>query len=334
MSGVAVGGQAVIEGVMMRSPRALAVAVRKQNGEIAVREMVWRKVFPDWKFLRWPFIRGAVVLIESMANGKRALTFASSQALGEDEDGDVGGVAGALLALFAIVLSVGLFIAAPHYSASYVGGLVGAGDVSNPLFHLFAGVFKISIFFGYVLLLSRLPEMKRIFQYHGAEHKSIYAFESGLPLTVENARKQVRFHPRCGTAFIFAVAGIAVLFWSVVFPVIQPLFYVTDIKWLQNFIYVLIKIPMMFPIAGIAYEFTRFSSQKDGGPILRILTKPGLWLQRLTTQEPDDSQLEVALTALRQTLFRERSLGVAQQAEDTDEVTVYPTYPAIQLPVL
>ena len=334
MSGLAVGGQAVIEGVMMRSPRALAVAVRKQSGEIAVREMVWRKVFPDWKFLRWPFIRGAVVLIESMANGKRALTFASSQALGEDEGEDVGGMLGALAALFAIVLSVGLFIAAPHYSASYVGGLVGAGDVSNPLFHLLAGVFKISIFFGYILLLSRLPEMKRIFQYHGAEHKSIYAYESGLPLTVENARKQVRFHPRCGTAFIFAVAGIAILFWSAVFPVIQPIFYVTDIKWLQNFIYVLIKIPMMLPIAGIAYEFTRFSGQKDCGPILRILTKPGLWLQRLTTQEPDDSQLEVALTALRQTLFRERSLGVAQQAEDTDEVTVYPTYQAIQLPVL
>lgn len=333
MSGLAVGGQAVIEGVMMRSPRALAVAVRKQNGEIAVREMVWRKVFPDWKFLRWPLIRGAVVLIESMANGKRALTFASSQALGEEEDVD-GGTLGVLAAFFAIILSVGLFIAAPHYSASFVGGLVGAGDVSNPLFHLFAGAFKILIFFGYVLLLSRLPEMKRIFQYHGAEHKSIYAFESGLPLTVENAKKQTRFHPRCGTAFIFAVAGIAILFWSAVFPVIQPVFYVTDIKWLQNLIYVLIKIPMMLPIAGIAYEFTRFSGQKDCGPILRVLTKPGLWLQRLTTQEPDDSQLEVALTALRQTLFRERSLGVAQQAEDTDEIKVYATYQAVELPVL
>lgn len=332
MSGLAVGGQAVIEGVMMRSPRALAVAVRTQSGEIAVREMVWRKVFPDWKFLRWPFIRGAVVLIESMANGKRALSFASAQALGEEDDDT--GAAGALAAVLAIILSVGLFIAAPHYSASFVGGLVGAGDVSNPLFHLFAGVFKISIFFGYVLLLSRLPEMKRIFQYHGAEHKSIYAFESGLPLTVENARKQVRFHPRCGTAFIFAVAGIAILFWSAVFPVIQPLFYVTDIKWLQNLIYVFIKIPMMLPIAGIAYEFTRFSGQKDCGPILRVLTKPGLWLQRLTTQEPDDSQLEVALTALRQTLFRERSLGPSQTAEDTDEIKVYATYQAVQLPVL
>jgi uncharacterized protein YqhQ len=333
MSGLAVGGQAVIEGVMMRSPRALTVAVRKQNGEIAVREMVWRKVFPDWKFLRWPLLRGAVVLIESMANGKRALTFASSQALGEEEE-EVGGTAGAIAALVAILLSVGLFIAAPHYSASFVGGLVGAGNVSNPLFHLLAGVFKISIFFGYVLLLSRLPEMKRIFQYHGAEHKSIYAFESGLPLTVENARKQVRFHPRCGTAFIFAVAGIAILFWSAVFPVIQPVFYVTDIAWLQNFIYILIKIPMMLPIAGIAYEFTRFSSQKDCGPILRVLTKPGLWLQRLTTQEPDDHQLEIALTALRQTLFRERSLKATQPTEDTDEVKIYATYQAVELPVL
>jgi uncharacterized protein YqhQ len=331
MSSLAVGGQAVIEGVMMRSPKALAVAVRKQNGEIAVREMTWKKVFPDWKFLRWPFIRGAVVLIESMANGKRALTFASSQALGEEEE-EMGGFATSVSVLVAILLSVGLFIAAPHYSASFVSGAVGVNGVSSPFFHLFAGSFKILIFFGYVLLISRLPEMKRIFQYHGAEHKSIYAFEAGLPLTVENAKKQTRFHPRCGTAFIFAVAAIAILFWSAVFPLIQPIFYVTDIGWLQNLVYVLIKIPMMLPIAGIAYEFTRFSGQKECGPILRVLTKPGLWLQRLTTQEPDDSQLEIALTALRLTLFRERS---GETSKETDQVIVYPSYQSIDgLPVL
>jgi uncharacterized protein YqhQ len=330
MSSLAVGGQAVIEGVMMRSPKALSVAVRKQNGEIAVREMTWKKVFPDWKFLRWPFIRGAVVLIESMANGKRALTFASSQALGE-EDQEAGGFATAISGLIAMLVGVGLFIAAPHYSASYVGGAVGAGDVSNPFFHLFASSFKIIIFFGYVLLISRIPEIKRIFQYHGAEHKSIYAFESGLPLTVENAKKQTRFHPRCGTAFIFAVAAIAVLFWSIAFPLIQPFFQFTEVGWLQNLIYVAIKIPMMLPIAGIAYEFTRFSGQKECGPILRVLTIPGLWLQRLTTAEPDDSQLEVALTALRTTLFRERSHEVA---ENSDEIKIFPSYQEVQLPVL
>lgn len=332
MSELAVGGQAVIEGVMMRSPKALAVAVRRPSGEIAVREMAWRKVFPDWKFLRWPLIRGAVVLVESMANGMRAVSFASSQALGEEEKPQSGVMSGVAI-LLAVAMAVGLFIAAPHYSASFLGGLVGVEGVSNPFFHLLAGTAKILIFFGYIMLLSRLPEMRRIFQYHGAEHKSIYAFEAGLPLTVENAQKQTRFHPRCGTAFIFAVAGIAILFWSAVFPLMQPFLYVTDIGWLQNLIYVFVKIPMMFPIAGIAYELTRFSSKKECGPILRALTKPGLWLQRLTTQEPDAKQLEVALAALRITLFREKATA-AQPTKEEDNIMVYPSYQAIDLPVL
>lgn len=331
MSEMVVGGQAVIEGVMMRSPRALAVAVRRPTGEIAVQEMGWKKVFPDWKFLRWPLIRGAVVLVESMANGMRALSFASAQALGEEEQASKGASASAIG--LALILGVLLFIAAPHYSSMLLANLLGTGgDVGSFSFHLIAGLVKLTIFFGYVALIGQVPDMKRVFQYHGAEHKSIYTYEAGLPLTVENARKQTRFHPRCGTAFIFAVAGIAILFWSAVFPLLQPYLIVTDNSLLQNLIFVLIKIPMMFPIAGLAYEFTRFSGQKkECGPVMRVLTAPGLWLQRLTTREPDDTQLEVALTALRMTLAREQS---PQATQEDETVKVYPSYQAIDLPVL
>jgi uncharacterized protein YqhQ len=330
MSELAVGGQAVIEGVMMRSPRALAVAVRKKTGEIAVQEMAWRKVLPDWRVFKWPLIRGAVVLIESMANGMRALSFANAQVLGEDEEGAApkGAAAGAIG--FAALIGVLLFVAAPHFASSGLGRLLGFDDVNDPSFHLVAGLVKLGIFFGYVAILGRLPDMQRVFQYHGAEHKSIYAFEAGAPLTVENARAQSRFHPRCGTAFIFAVAGIAILFWTLAFPLISPYLVVTEIGWLQNVVYVLVKLPMMLPIAGLAYELTRFSSKKQCGPILRVLTAPGLWLQRLTTREPDDSQLEVALAALRLTLAREREAG----ATSREELHVFPSYQAIDLPVL
>lgn len=328
MSELAVGGQAVIEGVMMRSPKALAVAVRRPSGEIAVREMTWRKVFPDWKFLRWPLLRGAVVLIESMANGMKVMQFAGAQALGEEEEEKAGAATSGAIA-FAGILAVLLFVAAPHYSASWVGGLLGVSGVNSFAFHLLAGSFKIAIFFGYVMLLGQLPDMKRIFQYHGAEHKSIYAFEAGLPLTVENARRQTRFHPRCGTAFIFAVAGIAILFWSAVFPFLAPLLTVTSNGFLQNLVFVAVKIPMMFPIAGLAYEFTRLGARKECGPVIRFLTAPGLWLQRLTTREPDDSQLEIALVALRQALAREKG----QTDRAPENVVIYPSYQAFDLPV-
>jgi uncharacterized protein YqhQ len=334
-----VGGQAVVEGVMMRSPHSLAVAVRRANGEIVCRESAWRSLWERFRFLRWPFFRGSVVLLESLVNGISALNFSAKVAMadeeaekkrkqreeageaapGDDEPADGAEELGEQkvsewviwgTVIFALGLGVALFVALPHFAVWVGSQLVGRElTVEEFLFHLIVGGVKFCVFIGYIALISLMKDVRRVFMYHGAEHQSIYAYEAGQDLTVESARGHRPLHPRCGTTFLIMVIAISILVFSLVFPLIlmvagEP----TGIGWLDQVIYVGIKLPLLFPIAGLAYEFQRLTSRYMDRWWARMLAWPGMGIQRMTTRPPTDDQLEVALTSLRKVLWREESL--------------------------
>ncbi|HYV45216.1 MAG TPA: DUF1385 domain-containing protein [Myxococcaceae bacterium] len=313
MSKPYIGGQAVLEGVMMRSPKSFVVAVRRPDGSIAVREQQWTTFLPGLKFLRWPLLRGAVVLLESLHNGYSALMFSAEQALPGEEGkpgqaADKGLGSSALLAISTLVM-VGLFIAAPHLLTYAVGRLLGLNlDTQGFAFHLVDGFFRVAILLGYISAVARTAEMKRVFQYHGAEHKAIWAYESGLPLTVDSARGFTTLHPRCGTSFLFVVVMVAVLIHVAIFPFVPRLH---ENALVNQLLMVLIKVPMALPIAGVAYELQRLSARPNSPKPIQWLVRPGMWMQNITTREPTDAQLEIAVLALARSLAREEGRAAA-----------------------
>jgi uncharacterized protein YqhQ len=303
-----VGGQAVLEGVMMRSPRSFAVAVRRPNGDIVIREERWISIWDRLKFLKKPFLRGAIVMFEALYNGLSALSFSANEAAREEKEGEMEADALSPLALtFTIIFSLAfgllLFVGLPHALTWGVGRAAGTNlDVDSFAFHLIDGAIKLAIFIAYIWLISLLKEVRRVFQYHGAEHKSIFTYENGEELTVQNARKYTTYHPRCGTSFLIMVLLISIFIFAVVFPYV-PKF--SESVFVNQALNVLMKIFLMFPIAGLSYEFTKLSGKHPHNPVVKIFIQPGLWMQRLTTIEPDDDQLEVALVALKTSLWRE-----------------------------
>jgi uncharacterized protein YqhQ len=304
MGKISVGGQAVIEGVMMRAPHALAIAVRKPNGEIAVKEDVWRSLAQKLTFLRWPLIRGSVVLVETLINGLQALAFSANQAFEEEkakQKETFSSLALTLIIGLAFGLGILFFVVLPHYLTVFIG----QWEVESVLFHLVDGAIKVFFFIAYIYVISHFKDIDRIFQYHGAEHMSIYAYEAGEELTVVNAKKYSTLHPRCGTAFLLIVIIISIILFSILFPFF-PKFPSLGKTW-SNLIYIGMKLPLLFPIAGLAYEVIKLSGKKPNHPILRAFIAPGLWLQRLTTRPPQDDQIEVALRALMGALRLESS---------------------------
>ncbi len=330
-----VGGQAVIEGVMMRSPNSYVVVCRLQDGRLVVRESPWRSVWDRLAFLRRPFVRGAVVLFESLHNGLDALSFAANQqveaeseAAGDDApEATSAAIAGTLVVSLALAFTI--FGALPHALAWLAGKGLGVDlkDGTSMGFHGLDGLIKGALFLTYLWGISRLEDIRRVFMYHGAEHKSIATYEAGEELVVDNARRHSRFHPRCGTSFIFLVILVSILVFSVVFPLIPRL---VEHVVLNQVAYVFIKIPLMFPIAGLAYEFQRMSSKAPDHPLVRIVIWPGLALQRITTVEPDDEMLEVALLSLRKVLWREQA-GAAAAPERAGEVEYFDSFAAAAL---
>ncbi len=298
MSGVTVGGQAVIEGVMMKAPRRLCVAVRRPSGAVVLKNDPFRPLSLSLPFLAWPFLRGPVVLLETLVHGLQALSFSANQALEEEEgEEELGGWALALTMILAIAAGMGLFVALPHLLSLYLGRLSAFGfDEHSFWFHLTDGVIKVVVFVAYLWIISRMRDIKRVFEYHGAEHKSIYCFEAGLPLTVENAREFSRLHPRCGTAFLLVVLVVSIAIFAVIFPLLPRL---APAAWLNQVFQIVLKIFLMLPIAGLAYEIIRLAGKKGGQGFWGAMLWPGLQMQRLTTREPDDAQIEVALTALK-----------------------------------
>lgn len=389
-----VGGQAVIEGVMMRTPNAYAIAVRKADGTIvntAARLPKWSDKVP---FLKLPILRGGAVLVQSMGLGIKALNYSANEAFADAEEaeaeeveialtpaviegeGDFAGLTGAMPGLFpvptqkrakdelkkggtaaaagsivfALFFNVLLFIAAPllltnalfiaagwatppavtteargieptRDKAASGSDLVGPTNVSSPnddawytrawhgvrtylhpvrpsvSFNLIDGLIRMTFFLIMIVSFSLLRDIRRVFEYHGAEHKTVFTWEKGLALTVDNARPQPRQHPRCGTSFLMVVMLVSILLFSVI----------KFDSLLLNFLVRLALIPL---VAGLSYEIIRLSARKESGIFFRLITKPGVWLQNITTQEPDDSQLEVAIEALKESLKLE-----PQQAE-------------------
>ena len=317
-----VGGQAVIEGVMMRSPASFTVVCRRPDGSIVIKEEAWRPLWGGVKFLRWPGLRGAVVLLESMWNGISALTFSANQQVVEtskvdeekkpplrslgarsaDQPEDVGPLATWGMVALSLFFGLALFVGAPHLAAWALGSKVGF-DSSTFTFHAVDGVIKLVLLVGYMAAISLLPDVRRVFQYHGAEHKAIFTYERGLPLTVENARAQSRFHPRCGTSFLLIVIMVSVVLFSAALT-----YQLSETAVVDHLLKIAIKVPLMFPVAGLAYELIKLSGRKcDTSRLARAMSRPGMWLQKITTREPDDAQLEVALISIRKTLWRERA---------------------------
>jgi uncharacterized protein YqhQ len=330
-----VGGQAVLEGVMMRSPRSLAIAVRRPSSEIVVKEAVWRSIWDKLKFLRWPFLRGTVVMIESMVNGMQALSFSAKESVPEEErakassDGS-GSALFALPMIISLLLAIALFKFVPHMAATYSGLLFGDAQltVDDVPYHFVVGLVQIVIFVAYIIGISAMKDIRRVFQFHGAEHMSIYTHETGEALTVENARRKSRLHPRCGTAFLMVVLLIFILASAVIMPYAPAWAKPGDGKpWFNHVLIVLLKLPLLIPVAGLAYEFNRFAGRHAAHPLIKPLLLPGLAMQLLTTRKPDDAQIEIALVALRTALWREQ---VGESVPEDEAPRVFSDFAAFE----
>src|ERR671926_104527 len=375
-----VGGQAVIEGVMMRTPSAYAIAVRKADGTIVNTAAVLPKWSDKYPILKLPILRGGAVLVQSMGLGIKALNYSANEAFAEAEEakveevkvalspaviegeGDFAGLTGAVPGLFpvptqkrsrdelkkgttaaaassivfALIFNVLLFVAAPLLLTNAL--FIGAGWATTPAatapapvaqtstpaaepeddawysnawstvrtylhpvrpsvaFNLIDGMIRMTFFLIMIFSFSLLKDIRRVFQYHGAEHKTVFTWEAGLPLTVENARPQPRQHPRCGTSFLMVVMLVSIVLFSVVA--------------FNSLVYnMAVRIALIPVVAGLSYEIIRLSAKKEGGLVFKLITRPGVWLQNITTKEPDDSQLEVALVALKESLKLEPQPG-------------------------
>ena len=287
------GGQAVIEGVMMRGPRESIVAVRLPNGEIEVSN-IKLSTWAQKPFLKLPVIRGFVALIDALIVGTRALMFSANRSLEDEEEEEpeeLGFWEMALTIGFALGLGLLLFVALPTGASHLMEGKVQSVLGQN----LLEGAIRLVVFFLYIVLISRLKDIQRVFQYHGAEHKAIFNYEAGRELTVENARGYSRLHPRCGTSFLLIVVIVSIFVFALVG--LHPL-------WWR----VLSRMLLMPLVAGIAYEILKFSARNLESPWLHWLVVPGLLLQKLTTREPDDAQIEVALAALNGVLVSGQEL--------------------------
>jgi len=275
-----VGGQAVIEGVMMQNGDRVAVAVRREaDGEIVVRDLPVRRRFA--RLGRVPFVRGLFRLIDMVSLGIRALNASATLAFPEEAQLGRGGMA--LTVVAAIALAVGGFVVLPLFIANSVSGLRAGNAV---VFNLVEGLLRVSFFLVYLFVISRMKDVHRVFQYHGAEHKAVSTYEAGEPLTVEGARGHTTRHPRCGTAFLMIVLVISILVFSLAG---------NPALWLK----ILSRLVLLPVVAGVSYELLRFGGEHTQRRWVRLLTLPGLWMQRLTTAEPTDEMIEVALASLR-----------------------------------
>jgi len=288
-----VGGQAVIEGVMMRSPNSMAIAVRKPSGEIVVkRERL--DFFSEKKFFsKLPLIRGVMNLLSALVLGMKALNFSANQSL--EEEKEVSPWTMGLTFTFALCFGIFLFFLVPLFLTKWLRFAIPMVSTSGILFNLVDGIIRLMIFLAYLWAISLFKEIRRIFEYHGAEHKSIFAFESGEALIADRVKGFSHLHPRCGTSFLLIVMVVSILVFAL-------------IPHQLSFGYKVASRVVFIPlIAGLAYEIIRFADRKREGKGMQVFIKPGLWLQRMTAREPSEDQIEVALCALREVLELEGS---------------------------
>lgn len=295
----AVGGQAVIEGVMMRAKDTLAIAVRKANGEIETEVRPWFSLAIH-PLLKKPFLRGFPVLMETMVNGIKALNYSAVKAAEDDEDDDTELTSWHLILTMVLALgaALGLFVVLPHFLSVGMESLGLAGDVDSLSFHIWDGAIKMIVFVGYILAISFIPDIRRVFQYHGAEHKVIWSWEEGRDLSPTASRLHSRLHPRCGTAFLLFVLAISIMLFTILVPYLLT-FYSPENFIVKHLYIVVLKLFLMIPVSNIAYELIKFSGKYSKSILCKVMCWPGLMMQMLTTKEPDDSQIEVAIAALQ-----------------------------------
>lgn len=293
-----IGGQAVIEGVMMRGPEVYTVSVRKESGEIVSNTKPTKNMVARAKVFSLPIIRGIVAFIDSFVVGLQTLTYSAEMVAGEEYDEEpskfekwitktFGDKADKIIInvtmAISFVLSIGIFMVLPMWLSRFVKSMIPGSFLQN----LIEGIFRIVLFLGYMTLVSKMKDIERTFQYHGAEHKTINCFDQGKELTVENVRGCSRLHKSCGTSFLFIIMIVSILVFSV---------FTTQVLWQRT----AIRIIMVPIIAGISYEFIRWARRSEGSRASDIFSKPGMWLQKkFTTREPDDAQLEVAIAAVK-----------------------------------
>lgn len=357
-----IGGQALLEGVMMRSPHAFSAVVRRRDGSLVVRERPMADLRRGAR--AWPIVRGMVALVEALKLGSQALRFSAEiyeQDLEQEDQAakppkaaggsallsalslpivhlltaepDLSGGKAPeeakgknLMGLVSVVFAIGMFVALPQAFAAGASSLFKLNlDVRSPMFQLLTSSAKLVILVGYMLLIRRLPEIYRVFQYHGAEHKSIYTYESGAELTVANARTRTTLHPRCGTTFIVMVALVSIVVFSCLGPFLPQLGLG---KLGDNLLFFAMKLPFLPFIAALTFELQRVLAKYCSTGPLSLLLWPGFLVQKITTIEPDDSQLEVALSALLVTLRVEKGEASVRQADAS-----FPSYAALAAPV-
>ena len=292
-----IGGQAVIEGIMMKGPEILAIAVRKPDNEIVIKKETLKGISRS-SAAKLPIIRGVIALIDSMILGVKCLTY-SAEFFEEEEtvkkskfelwfENKLGDKANDVVIYFSVFIAIAMamliFIILPTVVTSFLKAKISSHILLNGV----EGILRISLFIGYVLLISKMKDIQRVFEYHGAEHKTIHCFESGKPLTVENARQFSALHPRCGTSFLLIVMVISMILFSL-------------IGWPNPLVRILSRFALMPIVAGLSYEIIRWAG-KSKSKLVCMISYPGLMLQKLTTREPDDSQLEVAIAAMNSVL--------------------------------
>ncbi len=287
------GGQAVIEGVMMRGQKSMVTVVRHPKGELVMDIQSLATIYRGW-MRKTPLVRGIIVLIEALVLGIKSLLYSANVSLEEEEEEISGWLVWALVAA-SLVLAVGLFFIAPLFLTTLANPYI----TSSLVFHLIEGFVRLAIFIAYLRLMILVPDIKRVFAYHGAEHKTVNAYEDGVPLEVEAIKGYSTVHMRCGTSFIFAVLIIAILVFALVG---RPS------VWLM----VLSRIILMPVIAALGYEVIYFGARHTKNVLVRAIMAPGLWLQALTTREPDDGQLEVAISALKRVVEIDQPEEAAQ----------------------
>ena len=306
-----IGGQAVIEGVMMRGPKETAIAVRKPDGEIIVEKKPVNSFVQKYKINKIPIIRGVFSFIESLIVGTKALMFSAEFFDIEDEDDKkkkekmteeeltaynkkndkMMSYAIFTSVAVALVFGVGVFMLLPTILVGFLRDFAGINN--NFIITLLEGIVRIAIFLVYISAVSFMKDIRRVFEYHGAEHKTIFCYEAGEELTVENVKKQKRLHPRCGTSFLILVMIVSIIMFSF-------------ISWENPVMRVVIRLLLLPLVAGISYELIKFAGRHNG-VLVSILNAPGMWLQKITTREPDDSQIEVAIESLKSVLTGDKN---------------------------
>jgi uncharacterized protein YqhQ len=294
------GGQAVLEGVMMRGSRALAVAVRNPAGEIVTHVEPVNQTLYNGPINRIPFVRGLTMIWDALGLGMRSLMFSADVALGEDEETSFSGPVAWGTLTFSFAFAIGLFFVLPSLVVNFIDDRISSSLLSN----LLEGLFRLLLFVGYVYLIGLMPDIRRVFGYHGSEHKTINAYEAGAELTPASVQRFTTLHPRCGTAFLLSVVVISILLFSLLGR--PPL-------WLR----VVSRIVLIPVIAGVAYEYIRFSARHMDKLWMRAIVAPNLAMQRLTTREPDLEMLEVSITAFNCMMAAEKAPSEKPEAQMT-----------------